>query len=94
MDGTLRMTDKFEKKETNHVWLQVEADRDEELRWMQDQLADALGPDYQIIVTSDRVDLMSASEARNAIGKLLAAAGMNLDQSIAEQVGDVTTDEE
>ena len=72
--------------ETRSVWLTVEEPAtEEEVDNLLAAVADALGTQYQVVVTTDRVETLSRKDVAHFMGQMSAAMGLNVDITLPEE---------
>lgn len=71
--------------ETRSVWLTVEEPAtEEEIDNLLLAVADALGTEYQVVVTTDRVETLSRKDVAHFMGQMSAAMGLDVDITLPE----------
>lgn len=71
--------------ETRMIWVSVEGSvTDHEADMLMDKIADAVGTDYQVVVTTDDIETLSRSDVAHFMGQMIAAMGLDVDITMPE----------
>jgi DNA-directed RNA polymerase specialized sigma24 family protein len=72
--------------ETRSVWLTVEEPAtEEEVDRLLEVVADALGTQYQVVVTTDQVETLSRKDVAHFMGQMSEAMGLDVDITLPEE---------
>ena len=72
--------------ETRSVWLTVEEPATEkEVDRLLEVVADALGTQYQVVVTTDQVETLSRKDVAHFMGQMSEAMGLDVDITLPEE---------
>ena len=71
--------------ETKSVWLSVEEPATEsEVGEIERAVADSLGTQYQVVVTTEAVETLSRSDVAHFMGQMIEAMGLDVDITLPE----------
>lgn len=72
--------------EKRSVWLTVEEPAtEEEVDRLLEVVADALGTQYQVVVTTDQVETLSRKDVAHFMGQMSEAMGLDVDITLPEE---------